>query len=657
MEAVRHPKQCRGDGEDADVRKRTLPVWHAATFRDGRRSGDALDLMFGLWLDFDSDPDAVGPKRGNPSLTYADLQRAFGSVAHLVYTTSRHRPGASRFKVLLPLSRAVTPTEHARLCDVAFARAQGAGVHGLDADTSWREAPRAHYVPCAHAHYEGHATPEAVPPLDVEAWLEEADKLEAEAEAATWDDVRELLPTTCADAFPVGALPPVVDAAVATCAEAFQVPATLPATLALAALAAAASGKYIVKARSDWREHLTLWTCVALRPGTRKSPVFAAINAPLKAHETALRAKAATRRADVKRERARLKAARATAADGARDGIEAQLDALNDPPSPSVCIGGDATPEAVAVALEANGGRLFLADDEAVFLQHAAGLYRDGGANIDTLLKAWDGSEVTIHRKGSPLVCIPRALLSVALTVQPDVLRRTRSDATLAGRGFLARFLWSIPPDGVGYRDVDPRPLDERAMAAWAACVEALLARPVPAEPVPLTLSQDAHALFLDYRRDRERMKRDGEALATTDTLREWASKSDGAVLRIAGVLHIAAGAEGELALPTLANAIAIVEHYTAHARFALATLAVDAPTSLAGRIVAWLRREPSRRALTVREAHNRLGDGLKVAQVMDAFTVLEERAYLRRVEGEGHSVAGRPRSPAYAVNPRWRRD
>ena len=654
---VRDPAQRMGPDEAPDARKRRLPVWHAALFRGGHRSRKALDVLVGLWLDFDSEPEEVGTKRGNPDLTYTDVARAFGDVQHLAYTTCRHRPGAARLKVLLPLSRPVTPEEHARLCEVAFARADEAGARGLDADPSWRQPERGHFVPCQHAHYAGHATPPEVAPLDVEAWLAEADLLEEAAAAASWEDVRELVPATCADPFPVAALPPVVRRAVETCAEAFQVPTSLPATLALSILAAATSGKYRVHARSDWREHLALWTCVVLRPGTRKSPVFSALSEPLKRYQGALRAKAGERREEVRRERARRKVALKTATGEARARLEVELADLADPPVPSVYIGGDATPEAVAAALDVNAGRLFLADDEAVFLQHAAGLYRDGGANIDTLLKGWDGSEVTVHRKGAPPVCIPRALLSVALTVQPDVLRRTRGDTALAGRGFLARFLWSLPPDGVGYRDVNPPELDAGAMGAWGGCVEALLALPVPPSPEALTLAPDAAARFLAYRREREPLKRDGEALAVTDALREWASKADGAVLRVAGVLHVAAGGGAELSDALLADAIAIMDHYTAHARFALAAFATDPATALAARIVAWLRREPTRQTLTVRDAHNRVGEGLKVAQVDAAVAVLEERGYVRRVEEvDAPPAPGRPTSPTFAVNPRWRR-
>jgi hypothetical protein len=204
---------------------------------------------------------------------------------------------------------------------------------------------------------------------------------------------------------------------------------------------------------------------------------------------------------------------------------------------------------------------------------------------------------------------------------------------------------------------VNPPDLSVPATTAWGSCVEALLARPVPREPEVLTLSDAAAGRFLAYLQQREHMRREGEALATTDGMREWASKADGAVLRIAGLLHLAACEGTVIADATLANAIAIVDHYTAHARLALATLDPDPRTHLAARVVAWLRREPARRTLTRREAHHQLGGSLKAPEVTAPLEVLEERGYLRQVVPESTPPrAGRPPSPTYEVNPRWRR-
>ena len=645
--------------EDVDAfKKAKLPLWHFATF-NGPRSKAAIDLVFGLWLDWDSDPDKVGAERGNLELKYDAIGRAFGSVQHFAYTTAKHRPGMARWKVLLVLSRPVTPAEHARLCDVAFARAEAAGAHGLDADPSWREPERWHFAPCAHDHYEHYATGADVPPVDVDAWLDEADELAKAAEAATWPAPEPLEAATCAHPFPVGALPPVLREAVDALAVHLQVPATLPASVALGLLAGCVSAKAEVEA--VFRVPLVLWTCVVLRPSARKSPVFRELRRPLDAYQTVLLERWQAKREEVDTSRRRLKAEAKRANGDERAALLAQVDGLTTPAAPSIWV-TDATPEAVAAALEEQGGRLLVASDEGVFFQHLAGLYSEGAANIDVLLQGFDGNPVSVRRRASGHLYIPRAFLCVALTIQPRVMLKACGNAEVMGRGAGARFLWAVPPDGVGFRKVDAPALDALAMTEWAALVRALLEAEVPAAPRTFRLDRDGAAAFRAYREAAELARRPGGAMSRTDELLDWSGKADGAVLRVAGVLHLARHGSVDkapdlIAAHDMAAAVAIVEHYAAHAAHAFAALGLDPAEATARKVWAWLERERALQTFTVREAHRRVwSHGLKVSTVEAAVELLEARGYVRRVEAEAAPTPGRPPSPVFRVSPRARR-
>ena len=129
---------------------------------------------------------------------------------------------------------------------------------------------------------------------------------------------------------------------------------------------------------------------------------------------------------------------------------------------------GDATPE-VLVDLLARGQvhGLTVASAEGVILQHMAGLYKDGAANLDVYLQAHGGEPVKVHRKHQPLVEIARPLLALALATQPVTVFDARANRQIAGRGILQRILWSVPPDNVGYRDTYPRPLDPSVPEVW----------------------------------------------------------------------------------------------------------------------------------------------------------------------------------------------
>ena len=97
--------------------------------------------------------------------------------------------------------------------------------------------------------------------------------------------------------FPLDALPSWLGDMVAALADFTQTPTDLPGCLALACLATAAGGRAMVEVRPGWHEPTNLFVVVALPPGSRKSPVFAAMTAPILAAERALQENTAPLRA------------------------------------------------------------------------------------------------------------------------------------------------------------------------------------------------------------------------------------------------------------------------------------------------------------------------------------------------------------------------
>jgi replicative DNA helicase len=79
-------------------------------------------------------------------------------------------------------------------------------------------------------------------------------------------------------------------------AEATQTPTDLAGSVALACLSTAAGGKVLVQVDRSWLEQVNLYTVTALPPGSRKSPVFRAMTAPLADAEVALQEAAAEQR-------------------------------------------------------------------------------------------------------------------------------------------------------------------------------------------------------------------------------------------------------------------------------------------------------------------------------------------------------------------------
>ncbi len=88
-------------------------------------------------------------------------------------------------------------------------------------------------------------------------------------------------------AFPTDLLPPPLRAFVEALALATQTPPALAALLCLAVLAAAAAKRVAVRVRAGWLEPVNVYVVGALRPGERKSAVFAEAVAPLEQWEAA----------------------------------------------------------------------------------------------------------------------------------------------------------------------------------------------------------------------------------------------------------------------------------------------------------------------------------------------------------------------------------
>ena len=185
-----------------------------------------------------------------------------------------------------------------------------------------------------------------------------------------------------------------------------------------------------VRAREGWTEPLVIWTCSVAPPGARKSPVLKLLRAPADEVERELRTDD-RRRSEL--ERASLLAELNAKDRRQRADAEARLRDLD---NPLVFVtSGDATPE-VLVDLLTRGQvhGLTVASAEGVILQHMAGLYKDGAANLDVYLQAHGGEPVKVHRKHQPLVEIARPLLALALATQPVTVFDARANRQIAGR-------------------------------------------------------------------------------------------------------------------------------------------------------------------------------------------------------------------------------
>lgn len=478
--------------------------------------------------------------------------------------------------------------------------------------------------------------------------------------------------------FPSWCLPPVLRDFSEHVAASVGTAADLPGVQVLAAVAAAVQKRVAVMAKPGYAEPLTLWCISIAPPGSRKSAIMAHIRKPF----TVTEARENERRLpDVQQyesservAKARLAKAEGAAAKGNPSyEVQAELDTARHelsklkPVRPLRLMADDATPEVLALMLSENEGRLAVLDAEGAAFGHMIGRYTDKPA-VELYLKAHAGEDHTTDRAGGSgsarrTVYVPRAALTLGCAVQPEVLSDLRKKKELAGRGVLARCLFSFSEDTDAADEFDTPHLPEQVLTNYRRQIEDLLTLSASrdlgedCQPIPHMIGLDdaARALFTDFYREVQKERRaEGGGLFA-----EWLAKLHGETLRLAGVLHMAehgkAGAELPISSETIASAIELGKYFAAHARAALARIREDEATEGALRILAWVKRNAGKVAeemdknggMSLRDLHQQMRRTFeKNEELIAALYVLASRGYAREAPMPEREEGTRGRKP-----------
>ena len=467
--------------------------------------------------------------------------------------------------------------------------------------------------------------------------------------------------------FPVRGFPGWLESFVLAEAEATQTPVDMASMFVLAALATVVAGHVEIEPVAGWREGLNLFVAVAMEPGSRKSPVHRDVIGPIVAYERVLVEQAQpdiAEQATIRRiaEASLAKAEKAAAS--AKDPIQrvayedeartfaSALERLAVPAAPRLFT-ADVTPEELASLLHENQGRMAVLSAEGGVFDIMAGRYSAGMPNIDVYLAGHAGDVIRVDRRGRPPEYVDRPALTIGLAVQPYVLAKAARVGDFSGRGLLDRFLYAIPPSTVGYRQTETPGVAEAIRQRYDTSLRALAASfDRFTEPVTLDLDIEASSLLSVWRAEIEPRRRPDADLGH---IQGWSSKLDGAVVRIAGLLHIAgtitSGWDTPISAATMSAALEIGQYLLAHALAAFDFMGADPRLGAAQRIGRWI--VAGRRAtFTKREAFRALrGQALfpRVEQITAGLAALDEHGWVRQLAPE--RGPGRPPS-RYETNP-----
>lgn len=481
-----------------------------------------------------------------------------------------------------------------------------------------------------------------------------------------WDAPLPLTGHRDKPAFPAHVLPGWVADMVTSVAEFTQTPVDLPGCVALAALSTAAGGRAVVEVRGFWREPVNLYTVVALPPGSRKSPVFAALTGPLLAAERDLveRVKPQIIEAKVSLAAAAEAADRAAVAAG-KAGPEQRGDALAEAtaaamnaeaitvPAEPQLIADDITPESAASLLAEQDGRLAVLSAEGGIFATLAGRY-SGVPNLEVFLKGHAGDMLRVNRKGRHAEHVTNPALTLGLCVQPDVLRDIATMPGFRGRGLLARILFAVPDNTVGRRRIGADPVPADVFDRYTANLTDLVASLAEwTDPAVLLLTPEANQRVLAIEEAVEpRLAPGGQWAHVID----WGSKYVGAVVRLAALLHLAGNRDGwgtPIHAGTIDRAAELGDYFAAHALAAFEDMGTDPVVDDARAVLDWIERHQpdqfSRRELFTGVSRGRFR---KVAQLDAPLNLLEQHGHIRALPQPEPAGRGRPPAPVYIVNP-----
>lgn len=397
--------------------------------------------------------------------------------------------------------------------------------------------------------------------------------------------------------FPIEALPPALENYAREVAESKQVAEDMAAVAALGVVSLAVQGKFQVTATPGWTQPLNLYEIIVARPSDRKTPVLNAVMGPVYEYIQTINE---LRKEEVKiyNNNINILTKRKNSiiehlghslvmdAKGAKDAkatendlleVQAELSRLEDAPvRPLKLLSDDTTPEALARKMADNGGKMAIVSSEGGIFDIIAGRYSDR-VNLDIFLKSYDGESITVDRKSGESLQIPYPILTILLMTQPRVLTTIMENEDFRGRGFLARFLYSIPQSKVGTRRYGTGDISDQAKLAYRVLLKTLLDIPEREDPPCIQFSMEAHKLSEDFFYWLE-----PQLTEELEPIESWAAKFHGGIVRIAALLHccqyIGDAASVPISGDTFLRARRIGEYFLGHAKAAFCLMGMSEP-------------------------------------------------------------------------------
>lgn len=334
--------------------------------------------------------------------------------------------------------------------------------------------------------------------------------------------------------FPYASFPPWARDFILEAARAFQVDPGMVGSAVLACLATAVQAKYDVQPKPDHIEQLSLQFIIIAPSGSLKTPVFKLVFAPAYQYEEEL----------------------------IRHIRECEDEPVqSSTPLPTIII-DDCTPEALAIRLQQNYGRIGIVSAEGNIFGVLSGRYSKS-PDYNILAKGYSGDPVRYDRVLRDTTAVPHPHVSCCIGMQPHLFASLIENTALDSQGILARWCMAEFHNPLSPREYDTPSVKEDTIHNYNIHIGALFVLAVPHEPRHLKLSPDAFAYFREVFKGIEITRIEKEQAEKNGTIVRWINKKAGCILRLAGLLHVSNDQlTTEITIAELTAAVELAEWY-----------------------------------------------------------------------------------------------
>lgn len=476
-----------------------------------------------------------------------------------------------------------------------------------------------------------------------------------ETDDHVWDDLvnfeyDEVLP------FPKNVFPQWLESYIDQVAQSTQTPREMAAMGAFTALSIATAKKFNVNVYGDWKEPMNTYLLTLMPPSSKKSQVFNNMMKPItdyqKDDREYMRPKIRDSQDDIEIKEKRIAALKKRMSEPkkgdslketeenlkfAKDDLE-DTEELTEP----TYFADDVTSEVLEKLLQENNEKLGIISAEGGLFSNIQGRYSDA-TNYDVYLKGHPADRLSAHRLTRDAVELDAPHLTVGVFAQPSVIQDI--PRALFDKGLMARFLYSLPTDNRGERQIRPQQIDEQTANEYYQNIKSLMR--INEDDVSLKMSRAADLKVQLLQEEIEHRQSEGEDLRENEDIESWAGKLAGQLMRLAGLIHmseILTDKDYEIKESTIESIEKLKEYFITHMKKAFNVSNSDERTQSAKYLMQRMLDKHEEGTLKRQKLWQQVKRKFNTAKELDStLQLLEDRSYIKVVEFKTDDRGGRP--------------